>query len=689
MGVLDEILAEEKVKTPAAKPAGKRESFPSATTDNAGRIAILQAELEKEKKNLSDPNPEISKRAPANIDAISREIAAISGKKMPAQTAQPSAQPQQTTAQPTGGVLDEIIQKEAQTQKPAAKVDLSIPSPESMAAEQQRKQDVKAAQAKKESERGFLEKYVAPALEVPLAIATGIPGAISEQLTGKNIAYQPVSGTSQDILSDFQRAFQESKLEGAIGLPTRPVVRATKPAASFTGDVVRQDMVRPAVETVSNVTQNLKDKFVEKGGNVPPAELSGVGAAQATKQAQRIAKAKELDFPIDLSRDQATRNPADVRFARETAKDPRLGQAFQEKYANDNAQIQKNLNHYIEQTGAEFTGIGHGELGNKLVKAVEPYKKERKQQVSEAYKAAKIAGEMAEKVPTQELSNFVKDNFSAAKNAPVISSIRSEIKRLSKDGEITLNDAEELRKMVRVLSQDSGANAHYAGEAIKIIDKITEGKGGDFYKEARRLNTDYMNEFENTPVIKNLFATKPGTNKQTRSIALEDVVEKSLIKGSLADTQALFNTLDKTPQGKAMINEMRGFVAQKIKDEATKGVQLDINGLPYVSTKNLDTIINNLDKSGKLEFLFGKKGAEKYRTLNDVTKDVQTVPQGTTNPSGTASTVIAALTEMGVQGALTGVPAPYLTVGKHIYNKVQTKKQINKINEFINYGKDK
>lgn len=75
---------------PAAKPAGKRESFPSATTDDAGRISILQSELDQEKKNLTNQNPEIRNRAQSNIDAISREISAISGQKMPAQQSQPS-----------------------------------------------------------------------------------------------------------------------------------------------------------------------------------------------------------------------------------------------------------------------------------------------------------------------------------------------------------------------------------------------------------------------------------------------------------------------------------------------------------------------------------------------------------------------------------------------------------------------
>ena len=106
MGILDQINSPEETQKPAAKAAGKREAFPPATTDNAGRIGILQSELEQEKKNLSHQNPEIRNRAQSNIDAISREIATITGQKMPAQPTQPPAQ--QTAPQPTGGILDQI-----------------------------------------------------------------------------------------------------------------------------------------------------------------------------------------------------------------------------------------------------------------------------------------------------------------------------------------------------------------------------------------------------------------------------------------------------------------------------------------------------------------------------------------------------------------------------------------------------
>jgi len=422
------------------------------------------------------------------------------------------------------------------------------------------------------------------------------------------------------------------------------------------------------------------------GSNEEVRKLIGVGAASVTPEKLRVQRAKELPVPIELSKDQATRDPADVRFARETAKDPVLGQALQAKYADDNLKIQKNLDHFVENSGAEFTGAAPGEVGQMLVNSIGPYQQTRKAAITTAYDAARAAGEMNVPVQINRLSDFVDKNQSAAKNAPVISAVGSEIKRLAKDGEISINDLEEIRKMANVLAQDSGPNSHYGRQAIRIIDKMTEGKGGKAYQNARRLNAEYMREFEDTPVVKNILSMKKGSTQ--RAVAIEDLVEKSMLKGPRSDVMQLFSTLEKAgPEGQQMINELRGYVAQRIKDEATKGVGRDINGLPYVSTHGLNKMIVDLDRSGKLDLLFGKQGAEQYRTLNEVTKDLQTVPVGTTNPSGTASTLLAAMAEMGAQTAMTGVPLPVAMIGKQIYGKVQTNKKLNKIRDFVEYSR--
>ena len=423
---------------------------------------------------------------------------------------------------------------------------------------------------------------------------------------------------------------------------------------------------------------------------VPAAQPGGrqsVGAAAVDTETGRVAQAQQLYDPIALSKDQATRNPADVRFARETAKDPVFGQALQEKYASDNAKLINNLDIHINKTGAELTGTGPGELGQALANVVAPYQVRIKAAITPAYDAARAAGQMAEPVDVAVFRNYLAKHQAEAINAPVLQSVEKKLQMLTEGNPtISVNDLEEIRKMTGTLAQSGGPNSYYGRQVIKMIDKATEGKGGPLYQQARKLNADYMQEFESTPVIKNILAMKPG--KTTRSVAIEDLVDKSLLRGPRSDVEQLFTSLNKAgPEGQQMVNEMRGFVAQKIRDEATKSVTKDVNGLPYVSSHKLNAIITDLDKSGKLEYIFGKELADKYRTINDVAKDVLTVPQGTTNPSGTASTMIAAMTEMGVQAATTGIPVPLVMIGKQLYGKRQAAKKNTKINEFINYTK--
>jgi len=216
----------------------------------------------------------------------------------------------------------------------------------------------------------------------------------------------------------------------------------------------------------------------------------------------------------------------------------------------------------------------------------------------------------------------------------------------------------------------------------------TKDAGGEKYKAARNLFKKYQTEFEDTPILKQITSLKKGTTQ--RVVAMEDLIDKSIVNSPLEEVQKLYGSLNNMGEtGQEMIRELNGYMAQRIKNEATKGVQLDINGKPYVSTPKLNSIINDLDTSGKLDFMFGKKNAEHYRTLNQVTKDVQTVPKDTTNTSGTAAQIGAMLAESGLQFATTGVPAPILTLGKMGYEKYKTSQKLNQIKDFINYGKEK
>jgi len=89
-------------------------------------------------------------------------------------------------------------------------------------------------------------------------------------------------------------------------------------------------------------------------------------------------------------------------------------------------------------------------------------------------------------------------------------------------------------------------------------------------------------------------------------------------------------------------------------------------------------LIKNLDAVGKLDFIFGKQGAAKLRDLNDVAKDVLTVPPGSVNTSNTASVILGTLDAM-ISGSF-GLPLPVtLGVRQVIRSRkdAKIKKQVN------------
>jgi hypothetical protein len=498
----------------------------------------------------------------------------------------------------------------------------------------------------------------------------------------KAATYEPKTETGQEMMAGLGKAFEASKLPPVATGAVPPVLpRATPPKVKPKVSAEEYQKTRAIIEGVPYQTEQQIQAAASKTG--APAS---VGAAGVDIQTQRLQRLKELPFPIDAEKSQITRDPADVRFARETAKDPVFGKDFQELYANQNEGLQKNLDFLAEQTGSQKLGLPQADFAKSLTQLVDEKKQARKQEVNSAYEAARSAGETAELIDVNPLQAWVKNNRSSAKNAPVIQTVESEIKRLSKDGKISLNDIEEIRKTINDVYDVSPTNARFGGRAIKVIDQVTEGKGGDLYKEARALSRAYKTEFQDTPAIAKITAMKRGTTQ--RQVALEDLVDTVMLKGTGEDVRQLFASLERMgPEGQSMINDLRGYVAEAIKNQATKGTQLDIKSNRYLSTPELDKIITNLDKSKKLEFLFGKKGAEQYRTINDAVKELQTTPRDTVNPSGTAAQLLAAMTEMGGQYMFTGVPLPLLTLAKKGYEKKQEVAKMKKIREFLDYGK--
>jgi hypothetical protein len=176
----------------------------------------------------------------------------------------------------------------------------------------------------------------------------------------------------------------------------------------------------------------------------------------------------------------------------------------------------------------------------------------------------------------------------------------------------------------------------------KLINAATEDKGGKLYQTARGLRTKFSNQFEDIGAIDKLLRTKKGTTD--RAVAFEDVFKHSILDGSRDDVAALGLTLKKGgPEGQQAWKELQGQTIQHIKDKVTSSIDVDSFGNPVVSPAKFRSVINEIDQDGKLEYVFGKKGAEEVRNLYETTLNVNAPLKGAVNYSNTSSALMKAL----------------------------------------------
>ena len=405
--------------------------------------------------------------------------------------------------------------------------------------------------------------------------------------------------------------------------------------------------------------------------------MVGMGAAMTDIEAMRQARAQQLPVPIRLTKGQISRDFAQQQFEREVAKNPRVGAPLRERFAEQNEKILKNFDAWLEQTGAEAPSIRA--TGEVVTQAVADKAKSVKGKVTAAYKAARENGDMNERIDISPLAKFLGDHEAEAVNAGVISAAGSKVGKLAKDGTLSINDLEEVRKMVGDLGGKDATNSLFAGKIKEQIDALTEGKGGDLYKQARSLHREYAKEFKNVGVIDKLLRNKPGTTD--RAVAYEDVFQHSVLSGSTDDLRSIRKTLQTGGEkGVQAWKELQGATIQHLKDQITQSVSLDQLGNRAVSPAKLDRLINSLDKEGKLDVLFGKQSAEQLREMNALAKDVLTSPTGSVNHSNTASILLGVLDAFGM---FHGVPAPIATIGHQAAKHIGNRKQAARVREAL------
>lgn len=468
----------------------------------------------------------------------------------------------------------------------------------------------------------------------------GAPGAaerVQEGITdrmGRRI-YQPRTEAGRGTVATLGGWFDESKLAG-LG-PSEAIAAGSVPVRQVVGNAAQK--VQAGADTVAAMLRREE-----------PA-MAGGGAAVADPGLVRRERAAQLPVPVKLSKGEATRDFEQQRFERETAKQGTpAGAMLRAHGVEENANVMKNLEWFLDESGAQAPSARV--VGNVVDDALRSRSDFMKAKYRDAYKRAEAAGETAELVDTRPLLEYISANRSAEKLAPVISAIESEVVRLgggAKAGpgivfpeKMTINDLENVRKLALRLGKADETNGHYAGLANTVIDQMTEGQGGKLYAEARQLFKDHAGEFKNQGALKKLLDTKPGTTD--RSVAFEDVFRHSVLAGSMDDTQAIFRSLEQAgPKGKQAIAELKGETVKYLQDQASKNAGRDINGNPILSYAKLNNAVRELEIDGKLDFLFGKKGAQQIRDITEIVADLNVAPPGAVNSSTTSAVLMEAL----------------------------------------------
>ena len=533
--------------------------------------------------------------------------------------------------------------------------------------------------------------YVKSLYEVPATIATGAvapflgvgKGIVQNIQQGTNqrvdrpelaqqFQYQPTSPVSQDVLQSIGGAFEASKLPPVLPTGMIPsyarMVQATPPQARQIGQTVQ--------ETAPKIAQALRKE--------PQPTMSGVGAAQTPEAIVRTQMAEQLRVPVKLTKGQATKELGQQQFEIETAKTyPQdVGKPIIERKLDQNQRILSNFDAFIEPLGAKTAApMNLYEVGKVVDSALVKRVTDAKKQIRDAYKLADEAGETQALIDVKPLQTYLNGLEAEAINAPIITSAKMKLDKLAPNGEISINQLEEVRKMVGKLSGSTPTNMQFGKEINNLIDASTEGKGGNLYQDARKLRANYAREFENVGVVDKLLSKKAGTTD--RAVALEDVFNHAILKGSVDDVRAISRTLKRAgPEGQQAYRELLAQTLEHMREGITKNIQRDANNNPIVSAKQFDTIVKNLDASGKLDYLFTKKGAEEIRNLRDTAILVYDVPQGI-NTANTSS----ALTKV-FDKILQKIPfaGPMVEAGAEALEKQKIGKQVQ---ESINYSPSK
>jgi len=555
----------------------------------------------------------------------------------------------------------------------------------------------------RESAQKISEKTGIPVSDVESMIASGMLAATPAIGRAGSKTTQAVASAEQALRDQFAAKAQPAapRVEPSIGAlaPAAPAPGQPKPRVTY---AELQEQLKAKQAAKEQAFQDLANapSLQEAQARAAGATPGSVGAAAVETPRARAEKAANLPVPITIDRAQATRNPTDVKFAGVAAKTPYLAEQVFEHYANQNAKVQQNMQAGIEATGTQAQGISPTDFGQRVKTYVQGIKDARMSDIRNQYAAAEAAGELAQPVSYQPVLDFIQKSTAnrptRKSQNPLYGIIEEEFAANDPSGTRTIGvrQLEDIRQLINDETDwTDKRQAALSTKTKRLIDGITENAGGDIYRQARQQRAQWSNDFENQSTVRSINEVKKGTTDQ--AIPTEKIFDQIFLGKSGDQVKNVFDLLNKSgPDGQQLVRDIKGRFGEHILENTTKNVQLDTKGRPYVSTPEMNKLVTNLDKSGKLELVFGPEWSNHYRTINEVVKEIQTKPREVLSTSGSGETILGALAGVGgevlgqTMANQPGLGVP-MYVGQRVLKAGIEKRKISreqtKLQDFLNY----
>lgn len=488
---------------------------------------------------------------------------------------------------------------------------------------------------------------------------------------------QAVGQVMQNLVPVAPLVPQMAAAGNAVSAAAPAVATAGRSATAATREIVKAKVLEAAARRAEAAAAN--DPAIRP----TPGTMGSVGAAGTDIAALRRTVSEELPVPVQLTKGQATRDFEQLRFEGEMAKDPTKGQVLREFAEEQNARAIRNFDVFVDQIGAQKTDPVA--VGDSVTNALRARAAADKAKVRVAYKNAEKSGEMADPVNLDGLVKHLNESAPDAAMAPLLNTARqwaikygiaeeqngvlvpvharggSTLMNERPPGVVSLATAERYRQMINRNTDYEPTNIRQATIIKGLIDEATEGQGGKLYREARAQRRQYAERYENFGLARDLLNNKRGMSDAI--VPAERVFQKAILSAPMADVKQIGRLLKSSgEEGRQAWAELQGAAIRYIRDQATKNVSQDSRGNPVLSPAGMESAVKQMDSAGKLDYLFGKKGAEQIRAINELAKIIKTTPPGAVNHSNTASVILSALAavDMSLIG-MGGLPLPVMS----------------------------